>query len=270
VVRNGALHRLADPPRCVRRELEAATPVELLDRAVQAERSLLDQVEEGHAEPAIALRDRHDEPQVRLDHVALGDRVAALDALRELHLLRGVQQLVPADVSEEQLQRVGRAGERLARPHRGLGGLLGLLLLGLDDRRTDLEAHRLELARDLLDLLRGELLLGDEPLELRGIHPPALLRALHDRLQLVGFEQFDELVLRQACGSPFASSEHNLPDSTCVSSFFPRDRNGKPCHKPATSVPDPVFQPVPSRLPMRSTVLLTCYDAPRRREVRRS
>src|SRR5919204_6740309 len=46
VVRDGALHRLADPPRGVRRELVAAAPVELLDRAVQAERALLDQVQE--------------------------------------------------------------------------------------------------------------------------------------------------------------------------------------------------------------------------------
>ena len=47
-------------------------------------------------------------------------------------------------------------------------------------RRADLEAHRLELARDLLDLLRAELLLGDERLELGGIDPAALLRALDD------------------------------------------------------------------------------------------
>src|SRR5439155_11534028 len=58
VVRDRALHRLADPPGRVRRELVAAPPVELLDRAVEAERALLDQVEERHAEPAVALRDR--------------------------------------------------------------------------------------------------------------------------------------------------------------------------------------------------------------------
>ena len=36
-----------------------------------------------------------------------------------------------ADVGEEELERVGRARERLARPDGGLGRLLGLLLLGL-------------------------------------------------------------------------------------------------------------------------------------------
>src|SRR4029079_13122238 len=55
VIRHGALHRLADPPGRVRRELVPTAPVELLDRAVQAERSLLDQVEERHAETAITL-----------------------------------------------------------------------------------------------------------------------------------------------------------------------------------------------------------------------
>jgi hypothetical protein len=37
VVRDRALHRLADPPGRVRRELVAAAPVELLDGAVEAE-----------------------------------------------------------------------------------------------------------------------------------------------------------------------------------------------------------------------------------------
>jgi len=39
--------RLADPPRGIRRELEALAPVELLDGVHQAEVALLDQVEEG-------------------------------------------------------------------------------------------------------------------------------------------------------------------------------------------------------------------------------
>src|SRR3954454_17046316 len=61
VVGDGALHRLPDPPRRVRRELVAAAPVELLNGAVEAERPLLDQVEERHAETALALRNRDDE-----------------------------------------------------------------------------------------------------------------------------------------------------------------------------------------------------------------
>src|SRR4051812_10649684 len=79
VVRDRALHRLANPPRGVGGELVAAAPVELLDRAVQAERALLDQVEERHAETAIALGDGDHEPEVRLDHPPLGHEIAALD-----------------------------------------------------------------------------------------------------------------------------------------------------------------------------------------------
>src|SRR5206468_4088374 len=103
-------HRLADPPGRVGGELVAAAPVELFDGAVEAERPLLDQVEERYAEAAVALRDRDDETQVRLDHVALRRVVAALDPLREDDLLRRGEQPVAADVGKEELQRV--AGTR--------------------------------------------------------------------------------------------------------------------------------------------------------------
>src|SRR5262245_48241679 len=83
MVRDRALHALADPPGRVRRELVAAAPVELLDGTVQAERPFLDQIEERHAEPPVALRDRDDQAKVRFDHAALGAAVATLDRLRE-------------------------------------------------------------------------------------------------------------------------------------------------------------------------------------------
>ena len=110
-----ARDRLADPPGRVRRELVAAPPVELLDRADQAERALLDQVEERQALVAVVLRDRDDEPEVRLDHLLLRAHVAALDLLGQLDLLRGGQQRVPAGLAQEELQRVGRRLERRRR-----------------------------------------------------------------------------------------------------------------------------------------------------------
>ena len=100
--------RLADPPRRVRRELVALAPVELLGGADEADRPLLDQIEERQPLVAVALRDRDDEAEVRLDHLLLRAVVAALDPLRELDLLGGGQQLDLADVLEEELQRVGR------------------------------------------------------------------------------------------------------------------------------------------------------------------
>ena len=100
--------RLADPPGRVGRELEALAVVELLRGAHEAERALLDEVEERQALVAVVLRDRDDEAQVGLDHLLLGVEVAALDALGEVDLLLGGQQADLADVLEEQLQRVGR------------------------------------------------------------------------------------------------------------------------------------------------------------------
>ena len=126
LVRDRARDRLADPPRRVRRELEAAAVVELLDRADEAERALLDEVEEREPAPEIALRDRDDEPQVRLDHVLLRPHVAALDELRERDLLVGGQQRHLPDLAEVEAQRVER------RLHREIELRLDLLLL---DRR---------------------------------------------------------------------------------------------------------------------------------------
>ena len=101
-------HRLADPPGRVGRELEALAVVELLRRAHEPDRPLLDQVEEGQALVAVVLGDRDDQAQVRLDHLLLRRVVAALDALGELDLLGGRQQRHLADVLEEELERVRR------------------------------------------------------------------------------------------------------------------------------------------------------------------
>src|SRR5207248_1566654 len=60
---------LPDPPGRVGRALVALAVVELLDGADQAERALLDKVEEAQAAPEVRLRDRADEGEVRLDHL---------------------------------------------------------------------------------------------------------------------------------------------------------------------------------------------------------
>src|SRR5215210_2846508 len=62
-----ALDGLADPERCVGGEAEALAPVELLDRADQAQHALLDQVAEGQALALVAARVGHYEAQVRVD-----------------------------------------------------------------------------------------------------------------------------------------------------------------------------------------------------------
>ena len=205
VVRDRALHRLADPPRRVRRELVAAAPVELLDGAVEAERSLLDQVEERHAETAVALRDRDDETQVGLDHAPLRDQVAALDRLRERDLLGGGEQLVTADVGKEELQAVAGAGRLVGLPHDVLLRCLrGGLLVG--DGLAHLEPDALELARQLLDVELGKIVLERERLELGRLDPAALLAHVEHRAGAFGFEQFGQLILRQVPRAhPFAT-----------------------------------------------------------------
>src|SRR5262245_1040301 len=106
LVRDRARDRLPDPPGRVGRELEASAVVELLDRADEAERAFLDEIEERQPAPEIALRDRDDEPEVRLDHVLLRRDVAALDELRERDLLvRGEERDLP-DLAEIEAQRV--------------------------------------------------------------------------------------------------------------------------------------------------------------------
>ena len=88
-------------------------PVELLDRPHQAEHALLHEV--GQAEPLtlVALGDVHDEPEVGVDHVLAGCRVAGLDALSQLHLLAGGEQGIAPDLVEEQREGVlGRVGRR--------------------------------------------------------------------------------------------------------------------------------------------------------------
>src|SRR5436190_6504325 len=146
LVRERAGDRLPDPPGRVGRELEALAVVELLRRANEPDRPLLDQIEERQALVPVLLRDRHDEAEVRLDHLLLRGVVAALDPLRELDLLRGGEQVDLADVLEEQLQRVGRDLARL------FDGRLLLVLL----RGDDLDVQLLECVVEVVYLRRIE------------------------------------------------------------------------------------------------------------------
>jgi len=101
---------------------------------------------------------------------------------------------VPADVGEEELQAVGRAGDRDGGSGllllRRLGRLLALLLRGLglrrgSDGRADLEPGALELPRQLFALVVVQLELVREGFELGELDEAALLRALDDRADLV-------------------------------------------------------------------------------------
>src|SRR3954454_511529 len=100
------LDRLTDPQGRVRREAEALAPVELLRRADEAEHALLDEVVQGQPMALVPAGDGDDEAQVGIDEPVLGEEVAPLDALGELDLLRGLQQLVLVGPLKELLERV--------------------------------------------------------------------------------------------------------------------------------------------------------------------
>ena len=128
------------PPGRVGGELVTLGVVELLDRTDEAEVALLDQVEEEHAAAGVALGQRDDQAQVRLEQVVLGAAAvlgdplevdalvrgqpeilgqlllgeqARLDPLGQLNFLFGVEQRHLADLLQVVLDRVGGgAGHR--------------------------------------------------------------------------------------------------------------------------------------------------------------
>src|SRR5262249_27500493 len=156
---------------------------------------LLDQVQKRNPETAIPLGDRDDEPEVRLDHPPLRQRIALLDALRERDLLGGRQQLVAARGGGEELQAVRRSPWRPGRGVRGLDRRLRPRLLGLDAlRRANLQSKRLQLARELLDLVLVEVVLERKGLQLRRLDEAALLGTLDQRARLLGLEKLVQLL----------------------------------------------------------------------------
>src|SRR2546427_3030502 len=77
--------RLPDPPGRIRRELIAATVLELVDGLHQADVAFLNEVEELQAAVGVLLRDRDDQSKIRLDHLLLGLRRLDLARLDDGH-----------------------------------------------------------------------------------------------------------------------------------------------------------------------------------------
>src|ERR687890_819362 len=96
LVPEGALDRLADPPRRVRREAIALLGVELLYRLHQSDVALLDQVLQGKALPTVLPGHGDGQPQVLLHEPPAGLSVARSDPAAELHLFFVAEQLAPA------------------------------------------------------------------------------------------------------------------------------------------------------------------------------
>ena len=128
----------------------------------------------------VALRDRHDEPQVGVDHLLLGGGVAALDALGELDLLLRGEQRIAADLVQEELQAVGRRVasppfEYSPSPASAADAVVG-----------DLDPAALELLVQLLHRLVFELVRREQRLDLREREAAVALALLEKGEDLVG------------------------------------------------------------------------------------
>ena len=142
---------LPDPPCRIGREFVALGVVKLLDSADETEVALLNEVEEEHAAPGVALGKGDHEAQVGLEEVILGPAAILgdplqipadpipdplptvesllgeqprLDALRQIHFLLGIEQGDLADLLEVVLHRISR--------RTGLGHLLHRLIGVID------------------------------------------------------------------------------------------------------------------------------------------
>ena len=104
MVLQATLNGLADPQGAVGRELEPATPVELLHGTDEAEHALLDEILHGQAVALIATGLGDHEAQVRIDHPLLGLPIHPLDPLGQLDLFSGGQQRVSAGATQEQIE----------------------------------------------------------------------------------------------------------------------------------------------------------------------
>ena len=101
-----SLEGLADPPGGVGGKLVALGPVELLDRSDQADRALLDEVQEVHTGALVALGPVDDEAQVRLDHLPLGRLVTLGDAPAQVELLGRPGNCPGTDLLEVQARQI--------------------------------------------------------------------------------------------------------------------------------------------------------------------
>ena len=127
----------------------------------------------------VLLRDRDDQPEVRVDHPVLRLLVAALDALGELDLLLRGQQRIAGHLVQEELQRIGRDDREVAIDVRAVHLLLAAVV-------GDVHVVLLELLVEARDLLVTEVVRVDELLQLRDLHASRLGPVLHEGGDRIG------------------------------------------------------------------------------------
>ena len=192
LVRQRPRDGLADPPRSVSAELEAAPVVELVYGAHEPQVALLDEVEQRHAAPDVALGDGHDEAQVGLDELALGLHVAALDALGQRHLFDGREQRYLAHGRE--VHAHGVRGGRLDREvelRRWLVCVAALVCgrcgdgFAFDDVDAEIGEHR----EQLFDLVWCDVDVVQRGQDLGAVQVALFAALLDERMHFVAVEQ---------------------------------------------------------------------------------
>ena len=217
--------------------------------------ALLDQVEQRQPLPLVALRDRDDEPQVRVDHALLRVEVAALYPLRQLDLLgRGEQRMAP-DLVEEELEAV-RGRREVAVRVPGLARAVATQSSAISTpRRSSSPAPRRRRPRDLL--------CENAVSELRERTPPSSSPARARTSRSSGSSTpasavlFTSIPVRRGSrddGSPLVTrawpATSRTPDTFAVrdtrtSGLTVRHRRGSPPRRPRPDVDAPRRHPAP-------------------------
>ena len=156
LIGDGTGDGLTDPPRRVRRELEALLVVELLHRLHEAEIALLDEVEKEHPAADIPLGNGDDKAQVGLREALFRRLVPLLHPTGELDLLVPRKQGHPADVLQIHLDGIVEPDIRES--------LFKQLLVPLV-LVEDLDARLGQRLIDLLDLVGAEIVLFQDVAE---------------------------------------------------------------------------------------------------------
>ena len=177
---------LPDPPGCICREFVSLCIVELVDGADEAGIALLNKIQNVQAAAGIFLGDGYDQTQVSLRQTVFGGLIALGDALGQLDLLVGSQQLDLADLLEihahriiqivfrGKLQRVNEllvvAVGDLVHVHAEIVGHVQLQL-----RAHDLDAHGVKGIVNMLDFLDRQIQLFQLCGQFRRLNAPVPL-----------------------------------------------------------------------------------------------
>ena len=123
--------RLADPPHGVGDELDALIRIELPGSGEQADVAFTDEIDERQSAVLVFLGDGDDEAQVALHELLERILVAGANLLRELDLLRSLEERIGADLVEVLVEDValGLVRSDPSGGARGGGGVLSSVMV---------------------------------------------------------------------------------------------------------------------------------------------